>query len=273
MPSPFPGMDPYLENPDIWPDLHHALISSVRKQLTATLRPLRYVARVELRAFVFGPDDPASDLYVIPDARIVERSARSLEDTVSPGSGGVATALQTTAVPIDVTGLMSSRARERYLEIRDTTNRRVVTVIEIVSPSNKVTGSAGRRAFQEKRNDVANSDTSWLEIDLLRRGTPTVGPPIVPRSAYRAYADRTTREGRRQLAWPIPLRERLPYLPVPLRPGEDDVVLDVQAALAAAYEEAGYDLDLDYTRPPVPALDADDEAWADALLRARGLRT
>lgn len=273
MPSPFPGMDPYLEGPDLWPDVHHALIASVQDQLTSKLRPLRYVARVELRTFMFEPDDPASELYVIPDARIVERDARPPAPADwAGGGGGTATAVLALAEPIDVTGLVPTMARDRYLEIRDPANRRVVTVIEIVSPSNKVTGSAGRRAFEAKRAEVGDSDASWLEIDLLRRGTPTVNFPTVPRSAYRAYADRTTADGRRQLAWPIPLRRRLPLLPVPLRPGEADVPLDLQAVLDAAYDRAGYDLDVDYARPPAPPLAADDAAWADALLRERGQR-
>lgn len=269
MPSPFPGMDPYLEGPDIWPDVHARLIAALAAQLTPKLRP-RYVARVELRTFMFEPDDPAGELYVVPDARIVEQGPRAAPQT--PGGGGAAIAVRPVAQPIDVTGLAVKMARDRYLEIRDPSNRRVVTVIEIVSPSNKVPGSAGRRAFEMKRGEVADSDTSWLEIDLLRRGTPTWSFPTVPRSAYRAYADRTSAEGRRQLAWPIPLRQRLPLLAVPLRPEEQDAALDLQAALDSVYEQAGYDIDADYSRPPTPPLDADDAAWADALLRGLGLR-
>jgi len=271
MPSPFPGMDPYLENSDLWPDVHLGLITTVQEQLNRRLRPLRYVARVQLRTFTFEPDDPASDLYVIPDARVMERHRRALEPaSASAGIGGVPTIVQTPAEPIDLTGLVPRMARDRYLEIRDPANRRVITVIEILSPSNKVAGSAGRRAFEEKRAEVGDSDASWLEIDLLRRGTPTINFPTVPRSAYRAYADRTSPDGRRQLAWPIALRRRLPVLPVPLRPGEADVALDLQAVLDTAYERAGYDLDVDYARPPAAPLDADDAAWADALLRGRG---
>lgn len=267
MPSPFPGMDPYLESPDLWPDVHARLIAVIGGQLTPKLRP-RYVARVELRTFMYDPLNPAGELYVIPDARIVERDVRPAEAPDDPGSGGVATARLAVAEPIDVTALMTgSSARERFLEIRDAANRRVVTVIEIVSPWNKVVGSAGRRAFRQKRDEVGDSDASWLEIDLLRQGTPTWEVLGFPHTAYRAYADRTTADGRRQLAWPIPLRARLPVLPVPLAPGEPDVPLDLQAAVDAAYEAAGYDLDLDYGRPPVPPLAPDDAAWAHELLR------
>jgi len=221
---------------------------------------------------MFQPDDPASELYVIPDARIVESRVRTPDPQSAAGRGGAAVAEAVIATPIDVTGLLPNQARERFLEIRDTANREVVTIIEIVSPSNKTPGSAGRRSFQQKRHEVGGSDTSWLEIDLLRDGTPTWSAPSVPRSAYRAYADRTMSEGRRQLAWPILLRERLPVLSVPFRADEKDAALDVQAALDGAYDAAGYDLDVDYARPPVPPLDAEGSAWVDSLLRARGLR-
>jgi hypothetical protein len=107
----------------------------------------------------------------------------------------------------------------------------------------------------------------------------------LPRSAYLAYADRTaphdrpSAEGddpaylRRQLAWPIRLRERLPVLPVPLMPGEPDVALDLQAAVDTAYDRAAYDLEFDYARLPASPLDEDDARWADALLRAKALRS
>jgi len=269
MPSPFPGMDPYLEDPDLWPDVHAELITDIRQQLTPKLRP-RYLARVEQYTFLFDPDDPASELYIVPDVRVVQRhAAEKALPLGTPGTSPVAV-----AEPIDITGLVIHSARHRFLEIRDAANRQVVTVIEVVSPANKRAGAAGRRRFQEKREEVTGGEASWLEIDLLRAGAATINiPHNVPRSPYLAYADRTTAEGRRQWALPIQLRNRLPVIPVPLRPGEQDVSLDLQAVLDIAYERAGYDGGIDYTRPPAPpALDPDDAAWADALLRAKGPR-
>lgn len=267
MPSPFPGMDPYLEATNLWPDVHAELISDIRQQLTPRLRP-RYVARVEQYTFLFEADDPASELYIVPDVRILHRVGAETARTPSASRETIAV-----AEPIDVTGLVVHSARHRFIEIRDAASREVVTVIEIVSPSNKRAGAAGRQRYQEKRDDVTGGDMSWLEIDLLRAGMNTMHlPPSVPRSHYLAYADRTTADGRRQWAWPIYLRHRLPPLPVPLRPGDEDVSLDLQAVLDAAYDRAGYDMDIDYTRPPVPPLDAEDAAWAEALLKARGPR-
>lgn len=269
MPSPFPGMDPYLEDPDLWPDVHAELITDIRQQLTPKLRP-RYIARVEQYTFLFDPDDPASELYIVPDVRIVQRhGAGQTTRGRAPEASSVAV-----AEPIDITGLVIHSARHRFLEIRDAASRQVITIIEVVSPANKRAGAAGRRRFQEKREEVTGGDASWLEIDLLRAGTATVHiPHNVPRSPYLAYADRTAADGRRQWALPIQLRNPLPVIPVPLRPGEPDVSLDLQAVLDTAYERAGYDGSIDYTRPPAPpALDPDDAAWADALLKAKGLR-
>ena len=120
-----------------------------------------------------------------------------------------------------------------------------------------------------------DSDTSWLEIELLREGTRTVNVPGLAPSDYLAYADRTIggRPGesteRQQLVWPIALRQRLPVLAVPLRPGERDVTLDLQAVLNGAYDRAAYDLEFDYDRPPASHLDAEDAAWAEGLLQSR----
>ncbi len=80
MPSPFPGMDPYLETPDLWPDVHHELISQIRQVLNPALRP-RYVARVELRLYVSDDDDPGRDVLIL-DVRI--EKARGKKATKGP---------------------------------------------------------------------------------------------------------------------------------------------------------------------------------------------
>jgi Uma2 family endonuclease len=268
MPSPFPGMDPYLEDPVLWPDVHARFIIAISELLTPRLRP-QYVARVEQYAFVFDSDEAGEQLYIVPDVKIVEQG---LGARVRDESSGVATIPM--AEPIDVTGLIPQAVRQRYIEIRDPTSREVITVIEVVSPSNKRKGATGRRRFLEKRQEVSQARTSWLEIDLLREGERTIAlPRRVPRLHYLAYGDRTVGDvdDRAQWAWPINLRQRLPVLKVPLRPGEQDVPLDLQAALDALYQRAGYDVDVDYSKPPKPPLEGDDARWAEELLgRRRG---
>lgn len=282
MPSPFPGMDPYLEDPALWPDVHARLIAQVAEALAPKLRP-RYVARVELRTYLVEPDDPASELYLIPDARILERNARaSTGGEAHEAGGGVAVAEPAAAMAIEVTGQVRSAARHRYLEIREPRSRQVITVIEIVSPANKVTGSAGRRSFRDKREEIGASDASWFEIDLLRQGTRTINVPGLAKSPYLVYVDRTAPASpsselhepgdRRQFVWPIQLRKPLPVVSVPLRPEDQDVTLNLQAVLDATYDRAAYDLEFDYSAPPASALNDADAQWADALLREKGLR-
>jgi hypothetical protein len=243
MPSPFPGMDPYLENPDIWPDVHLSMLVGIGEQLTRTLRP-QYVGRIELTTFTVAPDDPAKEFY-IPDEGVIRPRERE------PFS-----------------------ARHRQLKVRRPANGRVVTVIEIVSPWAKVAGSKGRDVLQEKRVTAVEAGMNWLEIDLLRTGDRTGELPEckLPPSAYRMYVNEKYPDGLRQHVWPVQLRDRLPVLSLPLGPGETDAPLDIQAVLDSAYERAGYDLDTDYSREPVPPLDTDDAAWADVLLRDKGLR-
>ena len=271
MPSPFPGMDPYLEEPDLWPDVHARLIAGIGELLAPQLRP-RYVARVEQRTFLFDPDEPADELQVVPDVRVVEHRRRH-----QAVGGGIAAIAEKTTVPLDVTGLVKRVGVQRFLEIRDSVGRRIVTVIEILSPSNKVE-SAGRRALLQKRKQVSDSETSWLEIDLLRRGSRTVTLKEIGEAPYIAYLDRWAPNdpeallNRRQFLWRMALRQPLPNIAVPLRPKDSDVSLELQKALDAAYDRAAYDVDVNYRVAPDPPLSRRDIRWANALLREKKIR-
>jgi len=271
MPSPFPGMDSYLEDPDLWPDVHARLIAGIGELLAPKLRP-RYVARVEQRTFLFDPAGPGDELQVVFDVRVVEHRRRH------QARGGGAAVAEKTTVPIDVTGLVKRVGIQRFLEIRDSTNRCIITIIEILSPSNKVE-SAGRRALLQKRAQVCDSETSWLEIDLLRRGSRTVTLREIGEAPYIAYLDRWAPNDpnalvkRRQFLWRMALREPLPSISVPLRPKDADVSLDLQKALDLAYDRAAYDIDVNYRVRPNPPLSKNDARWAGALLREKKLRT
>ena len=269
MPSPFPGMDPYLESPRLWPDLHQRLIGRLGAALTPRLRP-SYYALVESRTYIPDADDAA--LHVIePDLQLLERSAASRRTRAQPtnAAGGLAV-----AEAVDVTDLFPEELTEHYLAVIDARTRDLVTVIELVSPSNKVRGSAGRRSIVAKHADCAAAGVNWLEIDLLRGGERVTVPRSFETYAYRVLRDQqTTGSTRRRQAWPFALSEVAPVIGVPLRAMDGEVPLDVQAALDATYEDAGYDLMVDYAAdPPAPPLSAEDAAWADAVLREAKLR-
>lgn len=265
MPSPFPGMDPYLEDPAIWPDVHHELISAIREILVRQLRP-KYSVRVEERVYVSDETDPGRHVLV-PDVRI--RAGRRRR------SGTRATASVGAGVDLDeafeVTQLISQEFHEPRLRITDLSDRSLVTIVEVISPSNKVRGSAGRVEYLEKRQEVVRSPVHLVEIDLLRQGAPLFAGMKLPPHDYSIFVSRAVDGGARRRAWVWPRRlaERLPVIPVPLRGESDHAPLDLRAALDLAYDRAGYDAEVDYSKPPRPKLSTDDAKWARRLLRAR----
>jgi len=256
-------MDPYLETPELWPDVHHRLISEIQAALNPQLRP-HYVARVELRVYVSDDDDPGR-AAIIPDVRVQRRPKRKR------AKGAKRPAAVAVAEPLSVSLLIDDEIEEARVEIRDRASNTLVTVIEVLSPTNKIRGSRGRASFMEKRREILASNVQWVEIDLLRAGDPSVTRPPLVASDYRILVSRA---GERHDAkyWPFSVRQPLPPAGIPLRKPDRDVALDLGAVLTAAYDHGAYDLSVDYRKEPNPALVRDDAAWADQLLRARRLR-
>jgi hypothetical protein len=267
MHSPFPGMDPYLENPALWSDVHHNLITECQGLLSSQLRP-KYVVKVEERVYIASESDEEPSTQVrVPD---IEVASRTGWESAPFSPGDEATELEVPE-PLVATTWFEEEVHEAYLTIVDRASEDAVTVIEILSPANKVPNSPGRESFEQKRRQVMYSPTHWVEIDLLR-GTRMVR---VPRKAgqyqYVIHVSRRTQRPRGQL-WPIRLPQRLPIIPIPLKAGDPDGRLDLQAALDAAYDRVGYDLRIDYRKEPRPPLDKKLAEWADQLLRSKGLR-
>ena len=263
MTSPFPGMDPYLEAS--WGDVHASLIVYARERLQATL-PGDLRARVEERIVIEAPEVRHD---FVPDIRVVERGR--------PDAGGgvaVAEEVVVTATPLVIT--LAEPETQGYIEIRDLrAGRRVVTAIEILSPSNKRPG-AGRVMYEAKRAELIHAGVNLVEIDLLRAGwrdlfVPAERVPESHRTPYAVCVHRGHRQGRYEY-YRAPLRERLPAIRVPLRPADADVPLDLQALVNRCYKTGAYADDIDYRVDPDPPLDPADAAWADALLKEKGLR-
>lgn len=257
MPSPFPGMDPYLETMDLWPDVHHQLISEIHGLLNQRLRP-HYVARITLRTYVSDQDDPGRDAENADYYRSVGTNNQQSSASIIPE-------------PLKISLLLDDEIEEARLEIRHLESASLATVIEILNPANKIRGARGRTSFMEKRREVMDSEVHWVEIDLLRAGDPSVLRPSLRRSDYRVLVSRADRRSK-GMYWPVSVRQALPVIGIPLRGKDADAPLDLGNVLNAAYEHAGYDLSIDYREEPVPPLEAGDAAWADQLLRERGLR-
>jgi len=268
MPSPFPGMDPYLENPRLWPDVHHNLISGFQGILGAQLRP-KYVVTIEERVYIADEsDDSFQPQMRIPDVEVASRPGWE-ETAFSPK--GDASQLEV-AEPVVATTWFEQEIHEAYLKIIDLGTRDVVTIIEILSPTNKVPGSPGRKSFEQKRREVMNSPTHWVEIDLLRGKRMVRVPKKIGPHSYLVHVSNSGLRPR-GLLYGIRLMRRLPVIPIPLKPGDSDARLDLQAVLDGAYDRAGYDLRIDYRGEPDPPLSGELATWADQLLRSKGLRS
>ncbi len=253
----FPGMDPYLEG-YLWPDVHSALANKIRQQLTPLLRP-KYAARLE----VYLAEDPFPEgeigiLY--PDVEVLEARQRPAP---APDRDSISTiAPPALSLPIlEVAGV-----RLTSVEIRDTAGNRLVASIEILSPVNK--REPALASYRQKRQRLYRANVHLLELDLLRRGTRPFARPRLPEVPYCVALTRA--RAKYIEIWPVKLRDRLPVVPVPLTDPDPDAPLDLQAALDAIYEEAAYDLSLNYDRPPPPPTFSDaDAAWVRARLQKR----
>jgi len=252
MRSPFPGMDPYLEHPALWPDVHNRLIIAIADVLSPILAP-RYYVGVESRTYLLKPDD----LVFIgrPDVSVVASQAPQKLSSLPLGDAAV--------LEVDVP--MSDEVEETFLEVHEVVTGKLVTGLELLSPVNKQ--SPGRRDYEEKRGDYFRTRTNLVEVDLLRAGEPmpVIGKPH--RSDYRILVSRGSRRPHAQL-YAFSLRQPIPQFPLPLLPGDEEPVVDVNSILHALYERARFDLRLNYTQPPVPPLSEADAVWAADLIRA-----
>ena len=260
--SPFPGMDPYLEAH--WGDVHHGLITYARDQLQSKL-PAGLRARMEERVFVETPAGQERSIY--PDVRVVERGkARS---GLRRGNGVAVAEPLLIPLPAD------EPATEGFIEIIDAaTGGRILTVIEFLSPANKVIGS-GRDLYQRKQRQLREGNVSLVEIDLVRAGKHVLVVPLrrIPAHRQTTYLACVLRAWKPEVAevYPISLRGALPTIKIPLRQTDADVTLDLQSLLDLAYRNGRYD-DINYRKAPTPALDRANAAWAAQLLKKQGLR-
>jgi hypothetical protein len=168
---------------------------------------------------------------------------------------------------VDVDVPVADEVREAFIEVRSVSTRAVVTILELLSPGNKLVGR-GRRRYERKRAQVFLTATNLVEVDLLRAGEPmpVLGPPAS--SDYRLLVSRGARRPRAQLyTWSV--RQPIPAFLLPLLPEDPEPIVDLDAVLAALYDRARLDLQLDYRVPPVPPLEGDDAAWARDLLAQR----
>ena len=262
MPSPFPGMDPWLEESGIFPEVHGSLIIYLREAVNAGL-PDGYVATSNRLVWVdpelaripdvsaFGPADPPEGVF---------------DDGLYRHEGMVAVAADPVTEPWS----------QLYLEILAGEGERLVTAIEVLSPSNKRPGDNGRTAYLQKQNEFRVGGVHLVEIDLLRGGRHTTAIPpgklarVADRYDYHACVT-VNGDPTRFYVKPFALADRLPTVVIPLDEGVTPVKVGLQPLLDRAYDTGLYNRLAKYARPCDPPLTPDQRAWAENILRDKGI--
>ena len=260
MSSPFPGMNPYLENPVFWSEVHNRLIVNLADSLAPQIPP-QYRVAIEQRTYL--SDESDSVLVGIPDVAVFSQT-KTAKPTTSTAT------FVSTSEAVTVTMPVPENVKENYLEIREVATSYVVTALEILSPKNKRAGE-GRKAYERKRKQVLATTTHLVEIDLLRGGKPMLFLGEVPPSDYRIVVSRGDRRPLAQL-YAFNVRQAIPSFPLPLQSKDTEPFVDLQALLNGVYERARYNLAINYSQESVPPLKQEDAVWADTLLREKGLR-
>jgi hypothetical protein len=248
-------MDPFIEG-QRWQDFHTTYIAVLKELLVPVVRP-KYSVDVEQDVYLVSEGD-LREGTIEPDLAFVESSAETSGDyrSSAPGATALAPAVYTLTIP--------QGRRQKYLTIRDREDRKVVTVIELLSPTNKSPGD-GYMEYQGKRENIMNTRTNLVELDLLRGGKRLPTRERLPTADYYTFVCRSQRYPNVDVyAWTV--RQPLPGIAVPLAIGEAEVSLDLQDALTKTYDRSGYDYVLDYRRPADPPLDGELAEWTEKQL-------
>ncbi len=259
MESPFPGMDPFLEDADHWRGFHNLLAAEILRRLNPLLVP-KYYADIEvheaLEDVVIGRTH-----HIYPDVAVLERQP----EVVSPQQ--VLTATATVAAPITRAIEIPEQFKLRAVRIYETATNLLITTIEILSPANK--NGEGLREYQRKRSRLLRSDIHLVEIDLLRGGQrpgrEIAEPPL--ETDYVVVVNRADQQDvRTSEIWPLAINETLPKIPIPLTPPDTDVILDLAVVFQQIYSDAYYGLRIDYTAEiPAPKLRPKMATWWAAV--------
>jgi hypothetical protein len=254
-------MDPYLESPDYWSSFHSRLIVGMADAIVAVL-PEDYYVEVETRTYLSQTDDPI--LIGIPDAAVLSTSSHPPSPTTEATDAPHPSTTAILPPPQQVTLPILETNKERYLEIREVASDRVITVIEVLSPKNKRSGE-GRTLYETKRTTILTSSSHLVEIDLLRVGTPMKLHGQRPRAVYSVLVSRSHQ---RPIAdfYGFGLQDPLPRFLLPLKSGDPEPIIDIQAIFNGIYDRARYRTRIDYTQsPPPPPWPEADQHWLQQL--------
>jgi hypothetical protein len=227
MPSPFPGMDPFLEDDKLWPVFHHHLVASLYQIVLPGLVD-RYRARISQRTY-------------------------------------------TTEEPLFTSVIRQDRAEE-FIEIRQRSDGRLVTLIEVPGPTNKILPQ-GRATYHETRKQARTMNANIVEVDLVLQGSPLLeySRDGLPEWDYAVTVTRSAQPDRYEI-YSATLPKRLPRFKVPLSSDDRDTVLDLQATFARAYDQGNFTSNIDYSKGPTTRMSDSQREFLDSWLRQMKLR-
>ena len=261
--NPFPGMNPYLEDPLIWPGFHNQLIARMAFELGPQV-PANYRVDIQERTEVVTIGGSASEpTFRIPDARVTATSDLPDRLELAPAYTNTAT---TATAPLEngvaVRVAMLEEARVTYLYVQRMPDWKVVTIVEVLSPTNKIPGE-GRTNYLHKRDEVFASGVSLVEIDLLRGGQPMPLQTVLPPSHYRILVSRGW-ERPDAVLYPFNVQQAIPKFTLPLSPDDDEPEVNIGPIVNALHHNARYAQVVRYAdRPPGPALATEFQEWVD----------
>lgn len=261
MATPFPGMDPYLEDRTIWPGFHHRLADEFADRLNARIGP-KYYADVQVQT-VFDQVSIGIPRAIYPDVSVFKASP--------PGPASETATAEAVISPAPVQRLaVAGQTKLHAVRIYVTETNELVTAVEILSPYNK--RGEGLNEYRRKRSKLLSSPIHLVEIDLLRGGQRPgreVEEPPLEEADYILLVNRSREDDPRRISeiWPAALNEALPVLPIPLTAPDPDAPLDLNASIRSIYDRAGYAWRLTYQQPaPPPKLRPEMAAWLEQHL-------
>lgn len=264
MKSPFPGMDPYIEACGLWADFHEELIGEIKRAVGPAL-PAGYLARTGKRSYVvLAEANGKTEHSFLPDVSVTAPAATRTKSGKSP-SPSVAE-----VEPVELLAFVEKEFEESFIDIFELKpERRLVTSIEVLSPSNKRRGSRGWKKYLRKRQALLLGKANLVEIDLLRGGDRM---PMLDRWPDCPYTLLVSREERapRCKVWPAFFDRPLPAIPVPLSRPTPDLTLALQPLIETIYERGRYHEDIDYSLPPEPPFTEEQTVWLRQQLQDRG---
>ncbi len=263
MPSPFPGMDPFIENQK-WEDFHTSFVSAIRDALVPSVRP-KYVVEVERRVYLERIDATVAAQSLVADAAIYHR----FDHVETKSGGGIAVLSEPSIIPKVCAIPYFEEHRETFITIRRGAPSEVVTVIELLSPTNKKKGTVGREQYLEKVHALMKTKASLVELDLLRGGERSTVSNPPPGDYFALVSKPKPRPLAEVYAWPW--RDRLPRILIPLSIEDPDVALDLQSVFDLVYDRAGYDYSIDYRQTLSPEFAAPELEFVKNSLSLRGI--